>query len=47
MDHVEVPDGEDVVGKVFEDISVIEKTLDGGNIYITQSVRDHARIHAS
>lgn len=47
IDPVEVPDGEDVVGKVFDDISVIEKTLDGGNIYVTQSVRDHADITIS
>ena len=38
IDNISVPGGEDIVGKVFEDISVIEKTLDEGKIYATEDV---------
>jgi hypothetical protein len=38
IDVFQVPGGHDFVGKVFEDISVIEKTLDEGKIYITEEV---------
>jgi hypothetical protein len=38
IDIISVPGGVDVVGKVFEDISVMEKTLDEGKIYVTEDV---------
>lgn len=35
------PGGTELVGKVFEDISVIEKTLDDGRIFVSEAVRQN------
>jgi len=42
IDKIDVPEGIDFVGEVFEHISVIEKTLDEGKIYVTQGVKENA-----
>jgi len=42
IDKIDVPEGTDFVGEVFEHISVIEKTLDEGKIYVTQGVKENA-----
>ena len=47
IDSISVPEGKDFVGKVFEDISVVEKTLDEGNIYVTEHVRKNADLTIS
>jgi hypothetical protein len=47
IDTISVPEGKDFVGKVFEDISVVEKTLDEGNIYVTEHVRKNADLTIS
>jgi len=42
IDEIDVPEGTDFIGEVFEHISVIEKTLDEGKIYVTQGVKENA-----
>ncbi len=40
LDFVDVPGGTDVVGKPFEDISVVEKDLGDGEIYVSRKIID-------
>src|SRR4030042_2216277 len=47
IDSMLVPGGTDFVGKVFEDISVIEMTLDEGKIYVTDDVRKNSDLTIS
>jgi hypothetical protein len=39
IDEISVPEGKDFVGKVFEDVDSIEKTLAEGKIYVTDDVK--------
>lgn len=44
IDSTTAPGGTEIVGKVFEDIAVIEKTLDDGKIFVSEDVKKNSDI---
>lgn len=42
IDSTAAPGGTEILGKVFEDIAVIEKTMDDGRIFVTEDVKNNS-----